>query len=115
MLTFLHNRRCSKSREALEILEKSGKKYLMREYLKNPLDFDELEDLQAKLWNIPAIDFTRTKEVEFKEQWLDKNSSDLQIFKKMQSFPKLMERPILISDSKAVVCRPPEKILELLK
>lgn len=115
MLIFLHNRRCSKSREALEILEKSGKKYVMREYLKNPLDVEELQDLQEKLGNISAMEFTRTKESEFIEQGLHKNSTDLEIFKKMQSFPKLMERPILYNNKKAVVCRPPEKILELLK
>lgn len=114
MLIFLHNRRCSKSREALEVLEKSGKKYVMREYLKNPLDIHELQELQEKLGNIPAIEFTRTKESEFKEQWLTKDSKDIEILKKMQSFPKLMERPILISDTKAVIGRPPEKIEELL-
>ncbi|MDA7494835.1 arsenate reductase (glutaredoxin), partial [Candidatus Gracilibacteria bacterium] len=54
-------------------------------------------------------------ESEFIEQGLTKNSTDIQIFKKMQSFPKLMERPILYNNTKAVVCRPPEKILELLK
>jgi arsenate reductase len=115
MLTFLHNRRCSKSRQALELLEKSGKKYVMREYLKNPLDLHELQDLQEKLGSIPAIEFTRTKEAEFIEQGLHKNSTDSEIFKKMQSFPKLMERPILISDRKAIVGRPPEEILKLLK
>lgn len=115
MLIFLHNRRCSKSREALEILEKSGKKYVMREYLKNPLDVEELQDLQEKLGNIPAIEFTRTKESEFIEQGLHKNSTDLEILKKMQSFPKLMERPILYNNKKAVIGRPPEKLLEILK
>jgi len=115
MLIFLHNRRCSKSREALELLEKSGKKYVMREYLKNPLDIEELQDLQEKLGNIPVIEFTRTKESEFLEQGLHKNSTDWEIMKKMQAFPKLMERPILYNKTKAVICRPPEKILELLK
>jgi arsenate reductase len=49
MLIFLHNRKCSKSKEALKVLDKSGKKYVMREYLKNPLDVEELQDLQEKL------------------------------------------------------------------
>jgi arsenate reductase (glutaredoxin) len=115
MLIFLHNRRCSKSREALEILEKSWKKYVMREYLKNPLDLEELLDLQEKLGSIPAIDFTRKKESEFIEQGLHKNSTDLEILKKMQSFPKLMERPIIYNDRKAVIWRPVEKILEIFK
>jgi arsenate reductase len=87
----------------------------MREYLKNPLDIEELQDLQEKLGWISAIEFTRTKESEFIEQGLHKNSTDLEIFKKMQSFPKLMERPILYNNKKAVVWRPPEKLLELLK
>jgi|TARA_Y100001960_G_scaffold278362_1_gene309747 arsenate reductase len=49
MYIFLHNTRCSKSNEALKLMEKAGKKYVLREYLKNPLDIDELQDLQEKL------------------------------------------------------------------
>lgn len=114
MLIFLHNRKCSKSKEALKIIDKSGKKYVMREYLKNPLDVDELQDLQEKLW-MSAIDFTRTKEKEFNEQGLTKDSTDIQIFKKMFAFPNLMQRPIVYNDRKAVIGRPPEKILEIFR
>lgn len=114
MLIFLHNRKCSKSREALKILDESGKKYIMREYLKNPLDIDELQDLQEKLW-ISAIKFTRTKEKEFTEQGLTKDSTDMQIFKKMFDFPNLMERPIVYNNRKAIIGRPPENILQILK
>ena len=113
MLILLHNPRCSKSREALKIMEESGKKYILREYLSNPLDLDELQDLQKKL-GLSVLDFTRTKEWEFTEQWLTQNSSDVQILKKMEIFPKLMERPILVSDTKAILGRPPENIKELL-
>jgi arsenate reductase len=49
MYIFLHNARCSKSNEALKLMEKAGKKYILREYLKSPLDIDELQDLQEKL------------------------------------------------------------------
>ncbi len=66
MITFLHNPRCSKSRQALAILEKSGKNYILREYLKNPLDKDELQDLQEKL-DLKAIEFTRIGEAEYSE------------------------------------------------
>jgi len=114
MLIFLHNRKCSKSNEALKILDKSGKKYILREYLKNPLDTDELMDLQEKL-GIPAIKFTRIKEKEFTKQGLTEDSTDLQIFKKMFHFPNLMERPIVYNERKAVIGRPPEKILEIFK
>lgn len=114
MIIFLHNSRCSKSREALKLMEASKKNYTLREYLKNPLDFDELTELKDKLW-LKAIEFTRTKESEFKQSWLTKESSDEEILKAMASFPKLMERAIVFDENKAVLCRPPENILEFLK
>ena len=112
-IIFLHNTRCSKSREALEILSKTGKWFELREYLKWPLDFHDLEELQKKLW-LPAIEFTRANEVEFKQAWLTKNSSNVEILKAISKHPKLLQRPILISENKAIIGRPPEKILELL-
>ncbi len=112
MYIFLHNPRCSKSREALKLMDKSWKRYILRAYLKNALDLDELRDLQEKL-GIKAIDFTRTNEPEFWEQWLTKGSSDTEILKKMAHFPKLMQRPIVYDEIRAVIGRPPEKIKEI--
>jgi len=66
MIVLLHNRRCSKSREALKFLSEKNKNFVLREYLKNPLDLEELVDLQKKL-KLKAIEFTRAKESEFKE------------------------------------------------
>lgn len=109
----LHNRKCQKSREALEILEKSWKKYTLVEYLKSPLDYEDLVDLQKKLW-LKAIDFCRTEEKEFSQNWLNKNSLDIEILKLMARFPNLMQRAIFVDWNKAVLCRPPEKIKELL-
>jgi len=114
MIIFLHNSKCWKSREALKLMEASKKNYTLREYLKNPLDFQELKDLQTKLW-LKAIEFTRIKEKEFKDAGLSKDSSDEQILKAMVKYPKLMERAIVYDANKAIVCRPPEKILEFLK
>jgi len=114
MYTFLHNPRCWKSREWLKLMEKSWKKYELREYLKNPLDYDELLDLQAKLW-IEVIKFTRIKEKEFKEALLSKDSSSENILKAMSKFPKLIERPIVFNNKKAVVWRPLENIENFLK
>ncbi len=114
MLTILHNPRCSKSRQALEILKNSWKKFEIREYLKNPLDLEELKKLQKKL-NLRVIDFTRTKEADFKENNLKKDSSDEEILKIMVRFPKIMERAIVFNENRAVLCRPPEKLKEFLK
>jgi arsenate reductase len=66
MLTILHNPRCKKSRQGLEVLKNSGKEFQIREYLKEPLTYEELKELQKKL-DLKAIEFTRTKEKEFKE------------------------------------------------
>ena len=112
--TFLHNSRCSKSRTWLKNMDNSGKKYELREYMKNPLDYGDLVDLQTKLW-LKAIEFTRTKEKEFNESNLTKNSSDEEILKAMSKHPKLMERPIVFNKEKAVIGRPEENIIEFLK
>ena len=114
MYTYLHNSRCSKSRTWLKNMEKSWKKYELREYLKNPLDLWELIELHEKL-KLKAIKFTRTKEAEFKEANLTKDSSDMQILKAMVRFPKLMERAIIFDENRAFVCRPAEEILRIFK
>lgn len=113
MYTFLHNSRCSKSRMWLKNMENSGKKYELREYLKNPLDYQDLLELKIKL-NLKAIEFTRVKEKEFSEAWLTKESSDEKILKAMVKFPKLMERPIVFNEKKAVIWRPEENIINFV-
>jgi len=115
MLIILHNPRCWKSRKGLEILKNSWLDFEVREYLKNPLSLEELKDLQKKLW-LKAIEFTRTKEVEFKEVGLSKDSSDEEILQAMVKYPKLIERPIVYNEEKAVLWRPDpeEKIRQFL-
>ncbi len=114
MTIFLHNTRCSKSREALKLMVASKKNFTLLDYINNPLDFHELSDLRDKL-KIKAIDFTRTEEKEFKESWLNMDSSDEQILKAMAKHPKLMQRAIVYDDVKAVICRPPENIANFFK
>ena len=114
MITILHNPRCWKSREALKLLDSKTKKYVLREYLKNPLDYNELLELQNKL-GLKAIEFTRTNEKEFKQANLTKNSSDEEILKAMAIYPKLMQRAIVYNDIKAILCRPPENVLDIFK
>lgn len=115
MLTILHNPRCGKSRKWLEILKKSWLEFQIREYLKEPLSLEELKQLQKKLW-LNVIDFTRIKEKEFKQVWLTKESSDDEILQAMVKYPKLIERPIVYNEEKAVLWRPDpeEKINKFL-
>ena len=116
MLVILHNPRCKKSRLWLEVLKNSWKEFRIREYLKDPLTYEELVELKNKL-GLKAIDFTRIKEKDFKEAWLTKNSSDEEILKAMVKYPKLIERPIVYNETKAVLWRPDpeEKIKEFLE
>jgi len=64
---------------------------------------------------LKAIEFTRTNETEFKHCNLTKDSSDDEILKAMAKHPKLMQRAIIYDETKAILCRPPENVLNILK
>ena len=113
-LTLYHNPRCSKSRGALELLEARGLTPTVVRYLDTPPSADELRTLLGKL-GIPARQLLRSGEDEYKALGLaDSSLSDEQLIAAMASHPKLIERPILIAGERAVIGRPPEKVLELL-
>ncbi|AIN59788.1 arsenate reductase (glutaredoxin) [Pseudomonas soli] len=113
-LTLYHNPRCSKSRGALELLEARGLAPTIVRYLETPPDAATLEQLLAKL-GIGARQLLRTGEDEYKALELANPAlSDAQLIKAMVEHPKLIERPILVAGNKAVIGRPPEKVLEIL-
>ncbi|MFT0623284.1 arsenate reductase (glutaredoxin) [Ectopseudomonas guguanensis] len=113
-LTLYHNPRCSKSRGALELLEARGVQPNVVRYLETPPSASELKSLLGKL-GITARDLLRSGEDEYKTLGLsDTSLSEAQLIEAMAQHPKLIERPILIAGDKAVVGRPPEKVLELL-
>jgi arsenate reductase len=109
-----HNPRCSKSREALRLLREHGVEPEVAEYLKSPPTLDELKTLKQRL-GVPAMSMIRTKEPEFQQARLSEKSSDDEILEAVTRFPKLLERPIVLSDNRAVIGRPPERVLELLR
>ena len=112
MLTIYHNPRCSKSRKTLELIQKnSNKEITIVEYLKQPLNKNQILNLLTQL-NCKPVDMMRIKEVEFKAQELA-NADDQQLIKAMISTPKLIERPIVSDGNKAVIGRPPENVLAL--
>ncbi|WP_286267161.1 arsenate reductase (glutaredoxin) [Thalassotalea atypica] len=108
MLTIYHNPRCSKSRQTLQLIEEAGKEVRIVEYLKTPLDEQTINALLAQL-GVSPIEMMRTKEVEFKEQNL-KGVSDEQLISAMVTTPKLIERPIVTNNDKAIIGRPPENV-----
>jgi arsenate reductase len=113
MITIYHNNRCTKSRCALELIEKKTKNFTVIEYLKSPPSEKELKTILKKL-NMKAEELIRKKEFLFKEKFSGKNFSEDQWIKILAKNPILIERPIIIKGNKAVIGRPTENILELL-
>lgn len=109
-----HNNRCSKSLEACSLLEKKKINTEIIEYLKTPLKEKELKIL-LKLLGLKAEELIRKKEPIFKEKYAGKKFSEEQWVKAMIQYPVLIERPIVVIGNKAVIARPAEKLLELLK
>jgi len=109
-----HNPRCSKSRQTLEILNKKNLDIDIVEYLKSPLDINEISNLLKKL-GYTARDLLRKGEGVYKNENLsDKSLTEDFLIDMMSKNPILIERPIVVSNSKAVIGRPPEKVLEIL-
>jgi len=109
-----HNPRCSKSRQTLALLEENGISPEIIEYLKSAPTAKELKDV-LKLLNLSPQDLMRKKETEYKSAGLDNlNLSEEKQIELMITNPKVIERPIVIGNGKAVIGRPPENILELL-
>ncbi|MBL7481207.1 arsenate reductase (glutaredoxin) [Legionella bononiensis] len=110
-ITIYHNPRCSKSRQTLELLQSRGLDPRVIDYLKTPLDESQLHQLRS---HFTLNEFVRTNEPVFKDAGLSLENED-QIIKAMAKEPILMQRPIVIYKGKAVIGRPPEKVLELFK
>lgn len=111
MLTIYHNPRCSKSRQTLSLIEENNQAVTIVEYLKNPLTKSEINGLLNAL-SVNPIEMMRTKEAEFKEQNL-KGADDETLINAMVATPKLIERPIVVKNDKAIIGRPPENVLTL--
>ena len=113
MIKIYHNNRCSKSRCGLDILEKSGKEFEVVKYLEAVPSEKELTDI-INILGITPIQLVRKTEKIWKEKFKGKELSDQEIIKAMVENPKLIERPIVINNNKAVIGRPPEDILTII-
>lgn len=112
-LVLYHNPRCSKSRGALALLRERGVEPRLVEYLREPLDRAALEDLARRLGR-PAREWVRRGEAAYAEAGLSDSSGDADILSAMAAHPVLMERPIAVRGERAVVGRPPERVLDLV-
>lgn len=113
-VTIYHNPRCGKSRQTLQLLKDKGIEPDIIEYLKTPPSPQELDDILQKL-GIEPRELMRKKEPEYKANSLDDSSLDRQdLINAMIQNPILIERPIVLSNGKAAIGRPPENVLAIL-
>ena len=113
-ITIYHNPKCSKSRKALEIIKSKNIEPTIILYLVNKLSKADVNNLLTKL-GLSIRDILRTGEDEYKKYNLkSENLSDNKLIEFLIKFPKLLQRPIVVKNSKAVIGRPPENILILL-
>ena len=108
-----HNPRCSKSRSACALIAENGIAAEVVEYLQTPPSKEELRALLKKLGMKPG-ELVRQGEVEFKAHYAGRVLTDEEWLDAMVTHPILIERPIVVCGDKAVVARPPERVLELL-
>ena len=113
MITIYHFNRCSKSRQALAILEEKGKPFQIRYYIEEPLNSEEIIILQQQL-HLPLIELVRTNENSYKELFGTNTPDDSALIQAIVDYPILLQRPIVVSDDRAVIARPPERVLEIL-
>lgn len=108
-----HNPRCRKSREALQLLQDKGHNPDVVLYLDDTPTKDEFKMLLQKL-NMKPAELLRKGEAVYKEKFKNSSFTDEEWIDVMLEYPKLIERPIVVKDYKAVVGRPPERVLELI-
>jgi arsenate reductase len=113
MLTIYHNGECSKCRGALEILQERNIPHEVRWYLADPLTKSELDNLLKKLNMLPS-QLVRKSEPLYKEQYEDRHMTEQDWLEALVVNPILIERPIVEKGNKAIVARPPERVLEMI-
>jgi len=113
-VTIWHNPRCSKSRNAVALLDEQGVEAKVVKYLDTPPTEEEIVDV-LRMLGLSARELMRTKEDVYKELGLKDVSDENALISAMVENPKLIERPIVIKDGKAAIGRPIENIVEILK
>ncbi len=108
-----HNPRCSKSRQTLKLIQEQGIEPEVVRYLEEPPSKEELRSLLKKL-GLKAEDLVRKQEALYKERYKGQALSEEEWLEVLSRHPRLIERPIVVEGSKAVLGRPPEKVLDLL-
>ena len=113
-LPVYHNPKCSKSRQTLALLENKGVSPTIILYLETPPDASTLKDLLSQL-NVETRGIMRTSEDEYTEQNLEDDAlTQDELIAAIIATPKLLQRPIVVSNNQARIGRPPESVLEII-
>lgn len=112
-VTIWHNPRCGKSREALKLIEAEGIDPRIVRYLEECPSEEEIRSVLSML-GVGARELMRTKDPLYKELSLQTVTDEAALIRTMAENPKLIERPVVIKNGKAVLGRPPEKVISLL-
>jgi arsenate reductase (glutaredoxin) len=110
-VTIYHNPKCSKSRETLALLQTKCQDIRVIEYLRTPLSPAEIATLLTKLKLMP-LELVRKGESVFKEIMIDWSDTK-EALAALSTFPILIERPIVETSDRAIICRPPSRVEEL--
>ena len=108
-----HNPRCRKSREGIKYLESKKINFEVIDYIKNNLSSEQIRNILKKL-QLKPIELVRKNEAIWKEKYKGKEFTDDQLIEILSNEPKLIERPIIVSEKLAVIGRPTENIDKLL-
>ena len=108
-----HNPRCRKSREGIRYLESKKINFEVIDYIKNNLSSEQIRNILKKL-KLKPIELVRKNEAIWKEKYKARDFTDDQLIKILSNEPKLIERPIIVSEKLAVIGRPAENIDKLL-
>lgn len=109
MITIYHNPRCKKSRAGLAHLQEKGVEFETKNYIKEGVSVDELRDLLMKM-NVAPKEMIRVQEADYKSKYKGKNFTDDEWVKIMAENPRLIKRPVVVRQYKAVWADPPEKM-----
>ena len=108
-----HNPRCSKSRQTLDIILQKGHNPEIIKYLENPPSVSEIEHVLSLL-KLEPRQLMRKNETEYKQFFKEESLTNKQLIQLMHNYPKVIERPIVLNNSKAAIGRPPESVLDIL-
>ena len=111
-IVIYHNPKCSKSRKTLEYIKDKNINPTIKLYLQEDITEKEIKNI-VKMLGIKPIELVRQQEEEFKV-YKNKDLNDEEVFNLLIKYPKLIERPIVVIDNRAILSRPPEKVLDII-